>query len=116
MSDVQNNDKAPNVAPDAQDNLKVAVDKVAESMDMTVSNVVGEDGPSTKQIIVRTTDTEHERWKAASQKVGKSMSQFIRDSVSAKVSETLDCQHPINMRRYYPWAEFCLKCNTRIRG
>ena len=30
MSDVQNNAKAPNVAPDERDNLKVAVDKVAE--------------------------------------------------------------------------------------
>jgi predicted HicB family RNase H-like nuclease len=116
MSEVQNNEKATDVVPEAQDNLKVAVDKVAETMDMTVSNVVGDDGPSTKQIIVRTTDAEHERWKMAAHKIGKSMSQFIRDSVSAKVSETLDCQHPLNLRRYYPWAEFCLKCNTRIRG
>lgn len=116
MSDVTNNEQVSSVTPEEQDNLKVAVNKVAESMDMTVSNAVGDDGPSTKQIIVRTTDVDHERWKMAAHKTGMSMSQFIRDSVNLKVSETLDCQHPLNMRRYYPWAEFCLKCNTRIRG
>jgi predicted HicB family RNase H-like nuclease len=116
MSDTWNGEENRDLVADSQDNLKVAVDKVAETLDMTVSQVIGDDGPSTKQIIVRTTDVDHERWKAAAQKSGKSMSQFIRDAVNSRVSETLDCQHPTNMRRYYPWAEFCLKCNTRLRG
>lgn len=105
-----------NVIAEEVDNLKAAVEKVAQNMDMTVSNAVGDDGPTTKQVIVRTTDIDHERWKAASQKRGKSMSQFIRDAVNRQTTETLDCQHPTNMRRYYPWAEFCLNCNTRLRG
>ena len=105
-----------NVIAEKVDNLKAAVEKVAQNMDMTVSNAVGDDGPTTKQVIVRTTDIDHERWKAASQKRGKSMSQFIRDAVNRQTTETLDCQHPTNMRRYYPWAEFCLNCNTRLRG
>ena len=105
-----------NVIAEKVDNLKAAVEKVAQNMDMTVSNAVGDDGPTTKQVIVRTTDIDHERWKAASQKRGKSMSQFIRDAVNRQTTETLDCQHPTNMRRYYPWAELCLNCNTRLRG
>jgi len=116
MSNTWSEDAAQEPAPQNQDNLKVAVDKIAETMDMTVSTLVGDDGPTTKQVIVRTTDDDHERWKRASQRDGKSMSQFIREAVNARVSDILDCQHPINMRRYYPWAEFCLKCNSRLRG
>ena len=56
--------------------------KVVETMDLSVSTNLGEDGPSNKQIIVRTTDNDHERWKLASQKEGKSMSQFIRDTIN----------------------------------
>ena len=97
-----------------EDNLEVAMNKVAETMEFTVSTNLGEDGPSNKQIIVRTTDNDHERWKLAAQKEGKSMSQFIRDVVNERVVDVLDCSHPIELRRYYPWAEFCLKCNTRL--
>lgn len=116
MSDTWNDESGSEAAPDVQDNLKVAVDKIAETMDMTMSQVVGDDGPTTKQVIVRTTDDDHERWKRASQRDGKSMSQFIREAVNNRVAEILDCQHPMNMRRFYPWAEFCLKCNSRLRG
>lgn len=98
------------------DNLTAAMNKVAETMDFTVSTNLGEDGPSNKQIIVRTTDKDHERWKLAAQKEGKSMSQFIRDCVTEKVVDILDCSHPIDQRRYYPWAEFCLRCNTRMEA
>jgi hypothetical protein len=97
-----------------EDNVEVAMNKVAETMEFTVSTNLGEDGPSNKQIIVRTTDGDHERWKMAAQKEGKSMSQFIRDVVNEKVVDVLDCAHPIELRRYYPWAEFCLKCNSRL--
>lgn len=101
---------------ETMDNLAAAVDKVASSMDMTVSNAVGDDGPSTKQIIVRASDIDHERWKQAAHAVGKSMSQFIRDNINAAVSDIIDCTHPQSQRKTYPWAEFCLKCNTRLRG
>ncbi|NBO56899.1 MAG: hypothetical protein EBU84_20410, partial [Actinobacteria bacterium] len=62
------------------------------------------------------TDKERERWKAAAEKLGIPLSQFIRDLLNGKATELLDCSHPVNMRRYYPWAEFCLKCDTRLRG
>jgi len=97
-----------------EDNVESAMNKVVETMDLSVSANLGEDGPSNKQIIVRTTDNDHERWKLASQKEGKSMSQFIRDTINDKVIDILDCSHPIEMRRYYPWAEHCLRCNTRL--
>jgi len=116
MSEISSELTTKEQVPENLDNLKVAVGKIAETMDMTVSALVGDDGPTTKQVIVRTTDDDHERWKRASQRDGKSMSQFIREAVNARVSDILDCQHPINMRRYYPWAEFCLKCNSRLRG
>ena len=97
-----------------EDNVESAMIKVVETMDLSVSANLGEDGPSNKQIIVRATDNDHERWKLASQKEGKSMSQFIRDTINDKVIDILDCSHPIEMRRYYPWAEHCLRCNTRL--
>ena len=97
-----------------EDNVESAMNKVVETMDLSISTNLGEDGPSNKQIIVRTTDSDHERWKLASHKEGKSMSQFIRDTINEKVIDVLDCSHPIEMRRYYPWAEHCLRCNARL--
>lgn len=99
-----------------ESNIEAAMHKVASTMDLSVSVAVGDDGPATKQIIVRASDVDHERWKQASHKEGKSMAQFIRETINDRVREVLDCTHPTNMRRYYPWAEFCLKCNTRLRG
>ena len=100
-----------------QDNLKAAIDKVAETLNTSVSSINKEDdGPADKQVLIRTTDKERERWKAAAEKLGIPLSQFIRDLLNEKATELLDCSHPINMRRYYPWAEFCLKCDTRLRG
>lgn len=97
-----------------EDNVESAMNKVAETMEFSVSTNLGEDGPSNKQIIVRTTDSDHERWKLAAHKEGKSLSQFIRDAVNSRVIDVLDCSHPIESRRYYPWAEFCLRCNARL--
>lgn len=99
-----------------ESNLAAAMNKVASSMDYSVSVAVGDDGPTTKQIIVRATDIDHERWKQAAHKSGKSMAQFIRDVMNDSVKDILDCSHPMSSRRRYPWAEFCLKCNTRLRG
>jgi hypothetical protein len=101
----------------SQDNLKAAIDKVAETLTPTVSTIQkDDDGPADKQVLIRTTDKEKERWKQASDKLNIPMSQFIRDVLNQKTTELLDCDHPVNMRRWYPWAEFCLKCDTRLRG
>lgn len=96
-------------------NLVAAIDREAHG-DMSISTEVSpEDGPADKNILVRLTNKDRERWKEASEKVGLTMSQMIRDTVNEKVTEIIDCSHPTNMRRYYPWSEFCLKCGTRIR-
>jgi cell envelope opacity-associated protein A len=100
-----------------ENNIQSVVDKLAETMDTTISSGISEDdGPAVAQIIVRANPSDRERWKLAANREGKSLAQFIRDVVNDKVTDILDCSHPINMRRYYPWAEFCLRCNARIRG
>lgn len=100
-----------------ENNIQAVVDKLAETMDTTISSGISEDdGPAVAQIIVRANPSDRERWKLAANREGKSLAQFIRDVVNDKVTDILDCSHPINMRRYYPWAEFCLRCNARIRG
>jgi len=102
------------------DNIEAAMDKVVETMDMTIAARPKEeeeaDAPASKQILIRSTTTEHERWKRAAEVQGMSMSAMVRQLVNGHVQDVLDCSHPTNMRRWYPWAEFCLKCNSRLRG
>lgn len=93
------------------------MDKVAQTLNPTVSTISKEDdGPADKQVLIRTTEPERERWKQAAAKEGVPLSQFIRDVLNTRARELLECTHPTDQRRYYPWAEFCLKCNTRLRG
>jgi len=97
--------------------LKAAMDKVAETLTPTVSTISkDDDGPADKQVLIRTTDKERERWKKAAEKEGIPLSQFIRDILNYRSTELLECSHPIDQRRWYPWAEFCLRCDTRLRG
>jgi RNA polymerase-binding transcription factor DksA len=101
--------------------IQEAMTEVAEDMspqDMNVKPVapVDEgDSPADKQVIVRLTLEERENWKAAADKNGQTLSAYIRDLCNARAEEVLVCSHPVNQRRFYPWAEFCLKCNTRMR-
>ena len=95
-------------------NLVAAIDREAHGDKSISTEVSPEDGPADKNILVRLTNKDRERWKEASERIGVTMSQMIRDAVNVKVIEVLDCSHPTNMRRYYPWSEFCLKCSTRI--
>jgi len=105
---------------DEIDNIEAAMDKVAENMDMTIAARAKEDDeadvPASKQILIRATSVEHERWKRAAEISETNVSAMVRDLVNKHVMDVLDCNHPTNMRRYYPWAEFCLKCNLRLRG
>ena len=96
-------------------NLVSAIDREAHGDKSISTEVSPEDGPADKNILVRLTNKDRERWKEASEKIGVTMSQMIRDTVNDKVTEIIDCSHPINMRRYYPWSEFCLKCQRRLR-
>lgn len=101
-----------------QDNLEVAMNHEADHMELTVHPDTGSEpgNPATAQVLIRTTPHDRERWKQAAEKHGMSMSDFIRTAVNEATREALDCDHPLNQRRYYPWAEFCLKCGQRLRG
>jgi|TARA_B110000263_G_scaffold243547_1_gene250390 predicted HicB family RNase H-like nuclease len=98
-----------------QDNVEAAMDKLAETLDPKISTKISDDdGPADKQILIRSTQKDHERWKVAAEREGKSLSGFIRDIVNLSVTEILDCSHPEEYRQRYPWKETCLKCDTTL--
>lgn len=81
------------------------------------SNAGGKQGdPASKQVLIRANEVDHERWKRAAEKKGVSMSEFIRDCLNDRAKELLDCSHPLQMRRWYPWSEMCLACGQRLRN
>lgn len=94
------------------DNLEMAMDAVADSIKPTRKPKTGaKDGDvAGKQVLIRATDEDHARWKDAAERKGVSMAEFIRDAVNVAVKEYLDCSHPTNMKRFYPWATTCLQC------
>jgi predicted HicB family RNase H-like nuclease len=96
------------------DNLEQAMNAVADVMEHTISTRLEGDNPADKQVLIRATDIDRERWKNAAQKEGKSLAQFLRDTINEKVVEILECSHPQEQRRVYPWAQFCLRCNQRL--
>ena len=104
--------------PSDNDNLQAAMDKVVESTDLTITPDTGSEPgkPANAQVLIRTTAEERDRWKQAAETSGKTLTDFARDLLTQAAAEVLDCQHPLNQRRYYPWAEFCLKCGIRLRG
>ena len=101
-----------------QDNLEAAMNHEAEHLDPTIAPNTGSEpgNPATSQVLIRCTKYDRDRWKAAAEKHGLTLSDFIRQCLNTETANVLDCQHPINMRRYYPWAEFCLQCGQRLRG
>jgi hypothetical protein len=98
-------------------NIRAAIDKVMESGDLSIKPIAKDDGGTIdKQVLIRCTEYERERWKQASEKGGENLSSWIRKTLNDAATNLLDCSHPLNMRRYYPWAEFCLECDTRLRS
>lgn len=75
-----------------------------------------ETAPNPKQVMIRATPEEHERWKTAAEREGKTLTDFVRDIANAHASEVIDCPHPETHRERYPWQETCLKCGTRLWG
>lgn len=97
------------------DNVEAAMKKVGETLTPTRrSNTGADDGSTaTKQVLIRTTDEDHARWKEASEKEGITLSEFMRSAANTLASEILDCKHPKEMVRWYPWGSRCTKCGTR---
>lgn len=100
------------------DNLEAAMDKVAETTSLGRSSNVGSEpgDPAQRQVLIRATASDHDRWKQAAASQGVSLSEFIRDCLNARTKELLDCQHPIGMRKVYPWSETCMACGERLRS
>jgi hypothetical protein len=98
------------------DNIEAAMERVAEVTSPGRASRVQTEEHATKQVICRANEYDHERWKQAAAKMGVSMAEFIRLSCNSRAADLLDCPHPLNERRWYPWAEMCLRCGIRLRG
>lgn len=98
--------------------MEAAVEKVAETTSKARSSNIGSKAgePASKQVLIRANEVDHERWKEAALKEGVSLSEFIRDCLNNRAKDILDCSHPLNQRRYYPWSEMCLACGQRLRN
>ena len=73
-----------------------------------------DDGPADKQILIRTTDYERDRWKDASSKEQLTVSAWIRKTLNTEAKNILECLHPVEFVKYYPWARTCMKCGQRL--
>lgn len=71
--------------------------------------------PADKQINVRVSEDMKEYWERACEAKGIPLSEFIRESVQKASVALLECNHPIEARKAYPWSERCMKCGARIR-
>jgi hypothetical protein len=99
------------------DNMAAAMSKVVESMPLTrkpkTNTVDGE--TASRQVILRATERDHDRWKGAAAAQNISMSEFIRNVCNAAADDLLDCKHPSPFRKTYPWSDQCLKCGMRLK-
>jgi hypothetical protein len=97
------------------DNIRSAMDKVAETLTPSISTSIdAEDGPADKQVLIRTNDYERNRWKEAASIEQISLSAWIRTVLNSEAKRLLECDHPMNMVRFYPWSKICTKCGKRL--
>ena len=98
-------------------NIEAAIEDIIDTVEPTVKkNTKATPGePAMKQVIVRTTDAEHARWKQAADVLNVSLAEFMRDACSKAASRELDCAHPAQFRKEYPWSSTCTKCGKRLR-
>lgn len=98
------------------DGLKEAMDEVAKDLKPTRKRSTGaKEGEGTNQVLIRASAESHQRWKEAAEKKGWSMAEFVRRAADSAAAELLDCPHPATDRRWYPWAETCMKCGKTLR-
>lgn len=99
------------------DNMHAAMDRAMQSGDMSVKPIQNDDdGPADKQVLIRTTEQDRDRWKQAADLEGVTLSSWIRTTLNNSARVLLECDHPMNMTRFYPWATICTKCGKRLRG
>ena len=111
-----NVDRPEETVIESQDNLRAAMAAVIrDESDMSISPFQNPDGgPADKQVLIRTTQYERDRWKDAAALDQKNLSSWIREHLNNQANILLDCQHPMNETKFYPWATICMKCNTRL--
>ena len=100
---------------EVQDNIQAAVDGVMKVEDLTrKANTGSKPGlPANKQVLIRATDEDHERWKSAAAELGVSLAEFVRDACN-KAAGSMVCQHLPEHRKVYPWMSKCLNCGKRF--
>lgn len=100
-----------------EDNIEAAMEKIAETLTPTrKSNIGSTPGePAQRQVLIRATVRDHERWKQCAELRGVALSELIRELCNNLATEMLDCSHPMEFRRTYKWSDTCLRCNTRLR-
>lgn len=100
-----------------EDNIEAAMDKIAETLTPTrKSNTGSTPGePAQRQVLIRATVRDHERWKQCAEIRGMALSELVRELCNNLAVEMLDCSHPMEFRRTYKWSDTCLRCNTRLR-
>ena len=100
-----------------EDNIEAAMEKIAETLTPTrKSNTGSSPGePAQRQVLIRATVRDHERWKQCAEMRGIALSELVRELCNNLAIEMLDCSHPMEFRRTYKWSDTCLRCNTRLR-
>lgn len=99
------------------DNLGPAMDRVLDDVGLGRESRSGvEPGGKAVQILVRAPEETRDRWKRAADLCGVSVTEFVRRVVDERVMELLDCTHPPEARKRYPWSETCTRCGKRLRG
>lgn len=97
-------------------NIAAAMDKVAETMKLTIKPINSEDeGPAGTQVLIRTTEQDKERWRKAAEASQMTLSAWIRKLLNDEAQKSLECSHPAEMQKIYPWSHMCLKCGKRLR-
>jgi|SRR6056300_74185 len=90
------------------------VEQVLDSV-MEADAVPVEDEVRDKQVLIRVSESQREQWQTAAEADGLSVSEWLRQMADHRWREIYTCTHPVEQRKSYPWAEFCLDCGTRLR-
>ena len=101
-----------------QGNMAAAMNKVAETLNLNRKKNTGSKTgePAQRQVLLRASAEDHDRWKKTAELRGVALSELIRELCNVAAKEALDCIHPAEFRKTYKWSDTCLKCNTRLRG
>ena len=99
--------------------LKDEVD--AKSVDEVVDTVLQDEvevidnGPRDKQVLIRVSEMQRDKWQEAAEADNLSVSEWLRSMADHRYREIFECLHPIEHRRSYPWSEHCMLCGARLR-